>query len=265
MKRDLVHFARRERRRLISLGIEIGIVLGIFGVAVMIGPFGTFPELDLSARAAYWGIIIVINWAQLRVADILLRRVLGDERFWLTTVAASLVAAVPATFEVIWLETTFRPQNVPEISFLSLYPQVLTLTLAIMVPVTWFFLGRARRAELAEALQSAAPKPAPGTAFLKRVPVALGKDLHAIQAEDHYVRVFTAIGDDLILHRFSDALVEIEGCNGMQVHRSWWVAEQGLADVNRRDRKVFLVLKNGAEVPVSRTHMARVRDAGWLA
>ncbi len=262
MKRELVNFAQRERRRLVAFGIEAGIVFAIFVLAVVIGPFGTFVELSLADRCAYWGMIIVMNWAQVRSIHILLTLWLGQEKFWRATIAASLIASIPATFEVLWLEATFRTHNVPLISFQSLFPQVAFLTLAIMIPVSWFVMGRQKARNQAENLASMAP---PGAAFLKRLPIALGKQLYALQAEDHYIRVYTAAGDDLVLYRFSDAMEELRGYSGMQVHRSWWVAEDALADVARHDRKVFLVLKNGVEAPVSRTYAKAVRDAGWLA
>uniref|UniRef100_UPI003A911B6A LytTR family DNA-binding domain-containing protein n=1 Tax=Minwuia sp. TaxID=2493630 RepID=UPI003A911B6A len=206
----------------------------------------------------YWGFMIIVNWLQLRLCNVLLHRWLGEQRFWTAVLGACLIASVPATFEVIWLEGHFRPELDGELGFFFLYPQVLTLSTAIMVPISYFFLRQ--NPDTTKTTPAST-----GSAFMKRIPVALGTDLHALQAEDHYIRVYTAQGDDLILHRFSDAMIELENLDGLRVHRSWWVARAGLADVARHDRKVFLVLKNGTEVPVSRTYMPAVRDAGWLA
>ncbi len=113
-----------------------------------------------------------------------------------------------------------------------------------------------------------APPPAqPGAragAFLDRLPVRLrGADLYAIESEDHYLRVHTSAGQELILMRLADAVRELAGVEGLQTHRSWWVAKQGLADVVKGDGRLILKLKSGVEAPVSRTYAKAVKDAGW--
>jgi len=51
---------------------------------------------------------------------------------------------------------------------------------------------------------------------------------------------------------------------GLSPHRSWWVAEQGVAAVRRTQGEMLIALKDGTDVPVSRTGAARVKAAGWL-
>ncbi len=263
-----MQLALREREQLNAILMECVAVGGVWLLAVMIGPFGTFGQLTLLERMQYWGMSIVLNWVQIRAALFFLHRLLGEDRFWVPVMGACMIASLPATFEVIWLETTFRPEIRKHISFLGLYPQVLILSLAITIPLVRFFIGRA------EAIADGADAPPPatepeqgaaGTAprFLARVPIRLGRDLLCLQAEDHYVRVHTALGDDLVLHRFSDAVEDLDGLPGLQVHRSWWIAEAAVSDAVRRDRKTWLRLRNGLEVPVSRTYLPAVREAGW--
>jgi hypothetical protein len=261
-ERPMVQLALREKFSPAEIAIELGIVLGLFGLMVVIGPFGTFADLNVGERAIYWAFMVIVNWLQLRGTQWLLAMAFGWEKFWLITIGACLLASFPASLEVLWIEGLLRPELRGEINILTLYPQVLTVSLAAMVPLSFYFLRV--KPMTAKAHSSATGLPA-GDAFLRRIPMALGRDLHALQAEDHYVRVYTAEGDDLVLHRFSDAIVELQGLNGLQVHRSWWVAETGIADTARRERKVFLMLKNGMEVPVSRTYMPAVKDKGWLA
>jgi DNA-binding LytR/AlgR family response regulator len=85
-----------------------------------------------------------------------------------------------------------------------------------------------------------------------------------VSAEDHYLRVHTSLGETMVLMRLADAVRELASLEGLQTHRSWWVARQGLADASRGDGKVTLTLKSGAEAPVSRTYLRAVKDAGWL-
>ena len=73
--------------------------------------------------------------------------------------------------------------------------------------------------------------------------------VYAVSAEDHYLRVHTSAGETMILMRLADAVRELAALEGLQTHRSWWVAKQGLADVSRGDGKVTLKLKSGVEAP----------------
>jgi DNA-binding LytR/AlgR family response regulator len=101
--------------------------------------------------------------------------------------------------------------------------------------------------------------------FLQRLPLRLrSAELYAIESEDHYLRVHTSAGQELILMRLADAVRELAGVEGLRTHRSWWVAKQGLADIARGDGRLVLKLKSGAEAPVSRTYLKAVRDAGWV-
>jgi DNA-binding LytR/AlgR family response regulator len=111
----------------------------------------------------------------------------------------------------------------------------------------------------------AAVKDASPPAFLERFPAGLrGAALYAVEAEDHYLRLHTSQGADLILMRLSDAIAELEGIEGAQTHRSWWVARGGVEDARRGDGRATLTLRDGAIVPVSRTYVRALRQAGWF-
>jgi len=107
--------------------------------------------------------------------------------------------------------------------------------------------------------------PAPSVRFLERLPPKLkGAVLYAVSAEDHYLRLHTSKGSDLILMRLSDALVELEGLEGAQTHRSWWVAKEAVESARREGDRVMLTLKGGVEAPVSRPNVRPLREAGWF-
>jgi DNA-binding LytR/AlgR family response regulator len=111
----------------------------------------------------------------------------------------------------------------------------------------------------------AAPKDAPAPKLFQRLPAKLrGAELYAVEAEDHYLRLHTSLGQDLILMRLSDAIAELEGIEGAQTHRSWWVAKDAVTDVERLEGRAMLTLKDGAQAPVSRGFAKTLRAAGWL-
>ena len=97
-----------------------------------------------------------------------------------------------------------------------------------------------------------------------RLPPGFGP-LLALKGEDHYVRAYAQDRDILILMRLRDAVAELDGMGeGMQVHRSWWVARAAIAEVQRDGRTLHLCLSNGTIVPVSRDAAARLKDARWV-
>ena len=65
--------------------------------------------------------------------------------------------------------------------------------------------------------------------FMERLPPKLkGAVIYAVSAEDHYLRLHTSKGSDLILMRMGDAITELDGLEGAQTHRSWWVARDAV-------------------------------------
>jgi DNA-binding LytR/AlgR family response regulator len=81
--------------------------------------------------------------------------------------------------------------------------------------------------------------------------------------EDHYVRAHGPMGSALILMRMRDAMAELEGLPGLQVHRSWWVAREAVERVEREDGGLRLRLTNGMVVPVARSQVGAVRAQRW--
>lgn len=105
----------------------------------------------------------------------------------------------------------------------------------------------------------------PIAGFLERLPVKFRTaELYAISSEDHYLRVHTSLGEELILMRLADAVRELSKVDGLQVHRSWWVAKIGVTDEKKADGRSFLILPTGTEVPVSRSYRTRAKDVGLI-
>lgn len=98
--------------------------------------------------------------------------------------------------------------------------------------------------------------------FMDRVRQERRGRLLALEADGHYLHVHTDAGSELVLYRLSDAIRELGSQAGAQVHRSWWVAADAVSAERRRDS---LKLRNGLEVPVSRSYRLAARERGWLS
>ncbi|MCW9046002.1 MAG: LytTR family transcriptional regulator DNA-binding domain-containing protein [Alphaproteobacteria bacterium] len=267
--------AMRELRLLKPLAIYIAVLMAVGVLLGIIGPFGTFDDLSTINRFAYWIIIVVLNGLQAQVAIAFSSRLLPFPK-WpavIPMIAGSFACSLLATFEVFWLENIFRPQiNVHDLSFAEIYFFVLVITLVVayffvLGPLNSYAVVRHPSVMDAEAetetgieneTQSAPPP------FFKRLPAKLGTELICLEMEDHYVRAHTVLGNDLILMRMKDAVTELEGFDGMQVHRSFWVARGAITSVRRSGERGLLTMSNGMEIPVSRTRLRQLLDKKLL-
>lgn len=100
--------------------------------------------------------------------------------------------------------------------------------------------------------------------LIRYLPRSVGHEVIALQAEDHYVRVFTTLGSCLIRYRFGDALRDLADRDGLRVHRSFWVLRSAVIRLRNRDGATVLVLPNDLEVPVSRAYREIVRNSGLM-
>lgn len=270
-KRRAGRFALREMRYLREWAEQVAVLLLLGAVFGWLGPYGTFQDLSFVNRFVYW----VAAFLLIGMGTSLTMRTIAQaepSRTWPTPVQAivgTLVVAVPSSFVVIALETIFR--RPPAITFANLariYVSVAVVMIAIAIPWT---IIRKHRTHAAASVQPGQSLSAPqagarsgDSPFLRRLPAKLGTDLLCVATEDHYLRVTTTLGHDLILFRLSDAIAELDPGLGQQVHRSYWVARRAVAGVERNGQRTSLLLTNGATVPISRTFLPALREAGWL-
>ncbi len=104
----------------------------------------------------------------------------------------------------------------------------------------------------------------PGARLRERLPPHLrASPVLAVASEDHYVRVYCAGGTALILLRLADAMADLADMPGAQTHRSWWVARDAVARVQRGAGKAELTLTDGTRAPVSRSFLPVIAAQRW--
>ncbi len=245
--------ASNREEALRSWAIYFGVAAAAGAFLALGGAFGT-GGAPLFGRLAYWIAAMVAGSVIGQTVRIVMTRYLDSyERPFLASFAIALGVAIPGCL-FIYLLSRLSFGRVSTSNLPSLFTMVFVVSLAMTA--LFMLLGRART-------RKTAAGPAPPR-FLERLPLKLrGAILYAVQAEDHYLRLHTSKGQDLILMRLSDAIAELEGLEGAQVHRSWWVARAGVGDVKRADGKVLLVLKNEAEAPIARGNVRTLKEAGW--
>ena len=260
----------RESPYIRSIPRQLPWVIGLAVVMAVIGPFGSYDYMGLPTRLIYFVVIGELFSLQILGIAALLSLIDAIESWSITvrTGLAGFLAAVPGTAEILlvhgWLvrpiPLRYAPQIFLEAAFLSV---VISAAVGLMVERRLHTAADVERARTAAVPKSIEPQAAPD--FFRRIPPVLGRDLLALEMEDHYLRIHTALGSDLILLRLRDALAELGPQRGLQVHRSWWVANGAVASTERNGGRNVLVLRNGLNVPVSKSFHAGVKEAGWLA
>ena len=271
---DNVRLAIREwsGARLVYLNVISFLVT--VALLVYLGPFGTWALLPFSERLPFWLTTVGPNWIVGYIAFSVTSPKFRERGWsaWAGFVLAAAVAALPGT-GTVWLAVAvyldYRPSSVSGV--VGLYGQVFVLHLIIGSLVFRLIDGALRRRDVKEeqpppdGSAELAPRPPPEAALLARLPARSRAELLHLHMQDHYVEVHTAAGSEMLLLRFRDALSEVEGVNGLQVHRSHWVARKAVAGVERRGGgRITLRLVNGSRVPVSRSFAPLLRSRGWI-
>jgi hypothetical protein len=234
-------------------GLAITLVAATF--LAYAGAFNS-ARAEMPVRFAYWFGLMILGWLWgALISRAFFGRVGRPRRLWLRIAASSLAVSIPYSFVVgmasVWAWRAHFNQ--------------LSDILDLLISVTAVSAGMIVINVLVDTrggVTSAGTQPAK---FLERLPLKLrGGEVWAVEAEDHYLRLHTSKGQDLILMRLSDAIAELEGIEGAQVHRSWWVAREAITEAVRGDGRATLTLKDGAEVPVSRTYARMLRERNWI-
>ncbi|WP_269714799.1 LytTR family DNA-binding domain-containing protein [Caulobacter sp. NIBR2454] len=229
--------------------IALGVLLGFAG------PFGSYQSLAYPQRYAFWFGCVATGHA-LAIATLqILRPAAAFARLpkLAAIVIVALISTLPMMFVVAWALGVVNPaQSTPPGHLASLYVSVAAVQLVIAGIAIWPFLSHRGPARSVEDL-SADP-------FFQRVPDRLGRELLALEAQDHYLMVHTRRGSALIHMRLSEAVKLLPGQLGFQAHRRWWVARKEVARMRRDGHQTLIELTGGLTVPVGRTYLAAVRS-----
>ena len=219
-------------------------------VVSIMGPFGSYGALTLSERALFWtpllGLGVVVGAAI---------RTLVSCRFGPTpSLKSSLLIAglnavllAPALYALIVLVVADK-----------VHAHVQGAEIAVLIASVSLGICALRIAVAGEAAPTDAVDTGSAPRLLRRLDPDVCGEIWAISVRDHYVDVQTSGGKTSLLMRLSDAMDEVEGHLGAQVHRSHWVAWGAVATVCREGGKLVLQLKSGQQIPVSRNHRAKV-------
>ena len=244
----------REPWHRVSLDLLLFVFVGL--VMAELGPYRTL-ETPYLLRTAYWLLAVFGSG----LAGILIERAIARHvhGFWLRIAVASLAITPPVTLYVymlnaIMLDLPRRWWLLPQLAWQVLVVMLLLMTLRALL---WRRVVETRTV-------IAPPLPDAEREFRLRLSAKRRTArLIAIEAEDHYVRVHTDTGSELLQMRFSDALDELNCAYGYRLHRSWWVAADAIESVRWMRGTGEARLPSGLIAPISRTYARALKSAGW--
>jgi hypothetical protein len=250
-----MRFTMRElHRQLTDARFWMGMAAVIL-ILVVTGPFGTSDSLSFPARLGYWAITAFATYVACLAGSIW-----GTLRLsaWnIPLPMARMLAAIPAGGVVFVIVTLINLSagftNPPNIA--ALLVQCVVLAVAINAIFMVFDAGFSKPETVVPVVAS--------NIVLDRLSREKRGEVIRIETQDHYLDVTTVKGAELILMRMSDAVVAL-GSQGVQTHRSHWVARRHVTGSSRENNRWVLSLSDGGTAPVSRAYVQSLRDEGLL-
>jgi MFS family permease len=241
-------------------GIDLAILIAIGLLMGFLGPFGS-GHIPVVTAYVYWMICMVGGGLIGVVADELLSAHLPG--IWRRVVAVSLLITPLVTLLVLTTQHLLMGQPFGWTHYLKLLWQVWPILLAVMAVRALVWRRPPVRVETRTVI--AAPLPEAEAAFRRRLSAKRrGARLIAVEAHDHYLKVHTDAGAELVTLRFSEALDELALAHGWRVHRSWWVSADAVQAVRWRRGAGEICLIHDLTAPVSRTYASVLKQAGWF-
>lgn len=223
------------------------------GLMTVTGGFGTV-LLPIATRALFW--LVLMGWTALKWQLWFAATVRKPADWTRASLIGAVLLSLPLPIEIA-LAARITGIGAVTPDWLGTWARALAIGAVILA--TGLLAARA----LGYRARGPAPVVAAGDTLLDRAGVT-PETVTAIEAEDHYCRVRRTGGDALIHYRFGDALAEVGGIDGAQVHRGAWVAASAVIGAAREGRRWRLILADGTRIPVSATYLPKIRALGWL-
>ena len=262
------------------MGTAISFAVPLFA-ALLLGWYGAgLPSTDLGSTIAivYWLAILLPTWFAFEAFSWAMAYVLRPlhPKFIVTITLGCLFGGLAARPFVVYIIGTVQsvisggdapaqaPSFIWSIEWLLGFVQEASVILLLWVGANMLMHGPLRLPRFGYAPShpfddgrahndTSPPGPISEPEFFTRLKSVAPDAITALEAEDHYVRIHTAEGSELIHYRFADAVEEMRSRNGLQVHRSFWVNKDAIESMVRRGRSFDIVMTGGKRIPVGQT------------
>jgi hypothetical protein len=240
--------------------LTLFIWVSLCSIAVVAGPFGTYHTMTWPTRIAYWGLVTSVGILIGSVVRAVKKTVCLRRHPAIFDLVASLLTTLTLA-PFIWV---LRGWLDPQLGRLDLSLFSIGLNTFLIVGAV-FVLRRQFGAELPTSYaRDARIPPVPRTRLHRRLSEWPEAEIMRLSANDHVVEVSTSHGTENVRLRLSDAIAEMESVKGFCTHRSHWVAVNAIERIEREGSRIFIRLRNGDRVPVSRKYRSQLEKAGLI-
>lgn len=251
-----MHYALREMRSMFGSRLVQMILIAVAVLLGISGPFGTLEAMPFGPRLAYWCVTVPLTYALgVFVSAFVAQSTRNKVPLWPARVMISGATGLTVGVSVALLNWLALGQSPFEMGYIG--PLMVSVIATAMVVAFVLILLSDDRFRPSD-VQIAPP------ALMDRLEFDKRGALISLSVQDHYVEVMTNKGASLILMRLSDAIRETAPVDGLQVHRSHWVALNQITATRRDGDKAILTLSNGREIPASRSNIKALKERGVL-
>jgi len=231
-------------------------------IAAVAGPFGTFGAMGPALRLLFWVIVIsasILLGYTVRAVALFLVGSDRPELFDLIAICTMTLVFTPLVWTIGLVFDWVGVIAVPAFWRVGLYVFVMTVAVFLLRRMLPGFETRGYGTFTAKQPGARAEEPR----LLRRLSPDMRGEILRIAAQGHFVEVITEHGRETLRLRLSDAIDEMEPVDGYCTHRSHWVARLAVTGVERENtHKIFLVMKNGDRIPVSRKYRPKLESQG---
>ena len=249
-------------------------LLCAYGLLVATDAPGMLGKISLTVTLGLWALVVVLFLVTHGLVIFALAALQQrTKRFTTPGFIAALAALTPTVLIGEWLTAVASHGAVP----FAIWPRILFyFVIAEMFILIYMRYVRPVVSQPQPPAQ-AEPEPEPAAAstatpedesdedsrriLIGAEPVPLARLRH-IQAREHHVHVVLDRTTITQRARLSDIVAQTEPDDGIQPHRSWWVAARVARGLSRDGQKHVLKLDDGTSVPVARSRLTEVRE--WL-
>jgi hypothetical protein len=242
--------------------IALIVMAAVGGVMGMAGPFGTQDTVAVVPRILYWIWVVYSTYAIGLFFVTFMRPTLDTLPNWLRSVLTGCVNGAAISTYIVSMNLVIFGEDFLDGNPLGFFTRVFLIALFVTLAVSTAIdhLQGSRD----DGAPKVASRPLAMPPLMERLPLEKRGTLMALSVEDHYVRIRTTVAETLVLMRLSDAIRETGELNGDQVHRSHWVNYDQVTAARREGDRAILTLADESEVPVSRSNLPKIKEAGLL-
>jgi hypothetical protein len=226
---------------------------------VVSGPFGTYVSMGFFERMAFWVPAALIGSALgLMIVELVDVR-MGPEKEHRAAIVSALLSAilmsVPLFAAINLLTSTILIDlsGLLETALLIFFSNLGICSL----PKVW--KGPPSVQPIASSRSETPPETPRLPSFVTRLPAEIQAPVALITGRNHHIDIETDLGSASLFMRFSDAVLQMQTDEGVQVHRSHWVAYRRMRCMEKIGQRYFLVLDGDERVPISKSQVEALR------